>query len=147
MGDAFEHLAEGTGGVCEDVAMTIEGLTPYAHVADVGRSVEFYGRLGLELCNSFEQDGKLVWAYVISPSLIPNEANARLMLAQADEPVDASQQSVLFYCWHPDVEALHDELAKAGVEVGDVEHPSYMPAGEFSLTDPDGYVLVVGQLD
>jgi hypothetical protein len=52
-----------------------------------------------------------------------------------------------FYCWTPDVEGLYDELAAAGVEVGDVTRPFYMPAGEFRAEDPDGYVPLVGQLD
>jgi catechol 2,3-dioxygenase-like lactoylglutathione lyase family enzyme len=38
----------------------ITGLTPYVHVADVRRSVDFYRRLGLELRNSHEEEGALV---------------------------------------------------------------------------------------
>ena len=34
----------------------------------------------------------------------------------------------------------------AGVEVGEVKRPFYMPAGEFRVADPDGYVLLIGQL-
>jgi catechol 2,3-dioxygenase-like lactoylglutathione lyase family enzyme len=127
--------------------MPIEGLTPYAHVADVERSVAFYGLLGLQLRNSYEQDGRLVWAYVTGrPASDPDRSASRLMLALAEEPIDW-HQGVLFYCWTPDVEAMHAELAAAGVEVGPIEHPSYMPGGEFRLADPDGYVVVVGQLD
>jgi hypothetical protein len=72
--------------------------------------------------------------------------DAKLMLALADGPIDAGIQAVLFYCWTADVQALHDELAAAGVEVGPVQHPFYMPAGELRVEDPDGYVLLVGQL-
>ena len=126
--------------------MPIDALTAYAHVADVQRSVEFYRRLGLELRNGHEVDGVLVWAFVASPADDPNEAGARLMLALADEPVVASDQAVLFYCWTPDVRSLRDELAAAGVEVGEISYPFYMPAGEIRLVDPDGYVLLVGQL-
>ena len=68
------------------------------------------------------------------------------MLALASGPIDAASQAVLFYCWAPDVQRLHDELAAAGVEVGAVTRPFYMPAGEFRAQDPDGYVLLVGQL-
>jgi len=125
----------------------IEGLTAYAHVADVQRSVDFYRRLGLELRNSHEEDGRLVWAFVTSPAADPNDAGARLMVALADGAVEPSQQAVLFYCWSPDVEALHAELRDAGVVVGAIEYPFYMPAGEFRMVDPDGYVLLVGQLN
>lgn len=81
-----------------------------------------------------------------SPSDEPNAAGARLMVALASGPIVPSDQAVLFYCWTPDAGLLHDELAAAGVEVGAIEHPFYMPAGEFRTFDPDGYVLLIGQL-
>ena len=127
--------------------MPIDALTAYAHVADVDRSVGFYRLLGLELESSSASDGKLVWALVTGPGGAPAETRARLMLALASGPVDAASQAVLFYCWTRDVEGLHRELADAGVEVGDVTHPLHMPAGEFRVEDPDGYVVLVGQLD
>ena len=127
--------------------MPIQGLTAYAHVADVQRSVDFYRRLGLDVSNSHEEDGTLLWAFVTSPAEEPNDAGARLMLALADGPVDASQQAVLFYCWSADVRELHAELHDAGIAVGEVRYPFYMPAGEFRVIDPDGYVQLVGQLN
>ena len=60
---------------------------------------------------------------------------------------EPSQQAVLFCCWSPDVEAFHAELRDAGIVVGAIEYPFYMPAGEFRVVDPDGYVLLVGQLN
>ena len=126
--------------------MPIDALTAYAHVVDVGRSVEFYRLLGLEVESSYESEGKLIWALVARGSDAPGDARARLMLALASGPIDAAVQAVLFYCWAPDVQRLHDELAAAGVEVGEVTRPFYMPAGEFRAQDPDGYVLLVGQL-
>lgn len=123
--------------------MTIDALTAYVHVEDVQRSVEFYGLLGLEVESTHEVDGRLVWALVARPG---DRAAARLMLARASGPIDAANQGVLFYCWAPDVRELHDRLASAGAEVGAVEPRFYMPAGEFRLVDPDGYVVLIGQL-
>jgi catechol 2,3-dioxygenase-like lactoylglutathione lyase family enzyme len=124
----------------------IDALTAYAHVADVGRSVEFYRHLGLEVQSSYESDGKLVWALVARPGKAhDDEARARLMLALASGPVDAGNQAVLFYCWTTDVQGLHHRLVAAGIEVGEVTYPLHMPAGEFRTEDPDGYVLLVGQ--
>ena len=127
--------------------MVIDGLTAYAHVADVHRSIEFYARLGLSVRNTHEVDGRLVWAFLTSDSDDPNAAQARLMVALADSPIVASDQEVLFYCWTSNVRRLHDELASTGIDVGDIEHPFYMPAGEFRMVDPDGYVLLIGQLN
>jgi catechol 2,3-dioxygenase-like lactoylglutathione lyase family enzyme len=127
--------------------MPIDALTPYAHVADVQRSIDFYRALGLEVRNEHHADGKLVWAFLTTPAEDPNAAAARLMVALADAPLRGAEPGVLFYCWAADVRALHGELAGAGARVGPIEHPFYMPAGEFELVDPDGYVILVGELD
>ena len=118
----------------------LTALWPYAHVADVQRSIDFYARFGLEVRDTHEHQGKLVWAFVTSGE------SAGLMLALADAPVDPHVQAVLFYCWTPDVAALREELVRDGLEVGEITHPFYMPAGEIRVADPDGYVLLVGQL-
>ena len=117
----------------------VDALIPYAAVADVQRSIDFYARLGLEEVNRYEHDGRLTWAFVA------NDAGARLMLALAGEPVDPAKQAVLYYVWTADAEALHAELAAQGIAVGEIEHPFHMPAGEFRVDDPDGYVLLIGQ--
>ena len=127
--------------------MPIHSLTPYAHVADIDRSIEFYGRLGLEVQNSHFDDGVLAWAFLSTPTHDRRVSGARLMVAAADRPIDASKQGVLFYCWTDDARALHAELEAAGIDVGEIQHPFYMRAGEFEVVDPDGYVVLVGQLD
>jgi catechol 2,3-dioxygenase-like lactoylglutathione lyase family enzyme len=111
----------------------LTALWPYAHVADVQRSIDWYGRLGLELWNTHEAGDRLVWAFV-------GRESAGIMLALADGPVDPKQQAVLFYGWTEDVAALQRELG------GRITKPFYMPAGELRLEDPDGYVVLVGQL-
>ncbi len=126
--------------------MPIDALTAYAHVADVERSVTFYRLLGLEVQSRYESGGRLVFALMAGRADAPGAAGARLMLALASGPIDAGSQAVLFYCWTPDVEGLHAELAAAGVEVEPIKHPPHMQAGEFRMEDPDGYVVLVGQL-
>ena len=127
--------------------MPIHSLTPYAHVADIHRSIAFYRRLGLEVQNRHFDGEALAWAFLSTPTRDRRTAGARLMVGVADGPVDASKQAVLFYCWTDDAGALHAELEAAGVDVGEIEHPFYMRAGEFEVVDPDGYVVLVGQLD
>jgi hypothetical protein len=55
----------------------------------------------------------------------------------------ASQQAVLFYLYVEDVAAKHAELAAAGLDVGAITFPFYSQRGEFRMTDPDGYVLMI----
>jgi len=67
------------------------------------------------------------------------------MLESAVEVVDAEAQGIFLYLYTPDVNALYAELETAGLNPGGLHNPPYMPAGEFRLSDPDGYVLLIGQ--
>lgn len=135
-----------------------------AHVADVDRSVEFYALLGF-FCDSRHsgQDGRTFFASMSS-------GKARIMFTLASGPVDAAQQAVLFYMYARDVRGLRQHLlargladgglppgehragkslppVPAGIVVFEPIHPFYMPSGEIRIHDPDGYVILVGQLE
>jgi hypothetical protein len=65
------------------------------------------------------------------------------MLARASDPVLADHQGVLFYLYVRDVSGLRQRLLEAGVNAGPITHPFYSRRGEFRVTDPDGYVVMV----
>jgi catechol 2,3-dioxygenase-like lactoylglutathione lyase family enzyme len=118
----------------------VRDLVPYAHVQDVGASVEFYSVLGFEPVATMGgrgQDGW--WVYL-------QAGRARLMLAAADEPVVADAQAVLFYLYTDDLRRLRQQVVAQGLGPSPIGHPAHMPAGEIRLHDPDGYVLLIGQL-
>jgi hypothetical protein len=112
-----------------------------AYVADVAAAAGFYEKLGFEICASFTPPGDSAPAWVSLRS-----GPAELMLSRASEAVVPEQQAVLFYVYCADVEAMHRELAEAGLEPGPVGWPFYNPEGEFRLVDPDGYVVMVAHL-
>jgi catechol 2,3-dioxygenase-like lactoylglutathione lyase family enzyme len=117
----------------------VHDLVPFVHVADPKRSVAFYERLGLEMVNSLAPEGQLVWAF------LRNE-HACLMVAQASAPIEPEQQAVLLYVYARDLAALREQLLDDGLPVGEIYYPEHMPEGELRVTDPDGYVLLIGQL-
>jgi hypothetical protein len=43
----------------------------------------------------------------------------------------------------PDLTGLRQHLLASGVQVPPIRYPEYMPSGEISLADPDGYTIVV----
>ena len=118
--------------------MKLSSLVPMAHVRSVRRSMQFYKKLGFVEGDTHTPGGGVdpVWAWLHS-------GGAHLMLAQAREPVDPSQQAVLFYVYCEDVAAFRSKLLEAGAEPGQIQNPFHAPRGEFSVTDPDGYVLKV----
>jgi catechol 2,3-dioxygenase-like lactoylglutathione lyase family enzyme len=131
----------------------VKRLVPMAHVADVEASVAFYGLLGFTPRNVLrDADGKAYWAMTASGS-------AEIMFARASGPIDAGVQAVLFYMYSPDLRGLRAHLLASGLRDGaatdpggdrrvtfPITHPPYMPAGELRIHDPDGYVVLVGQL-
>jgi hypothetical protein len=108
-----------------------------AFVKSVTRSIEFYKKLGFVEGNTHTPEGgaEPVWVWLKS-------GGAHLMLAKASEPIDPQEQAVLFYLYCDDV-AVRSKLLESGVEAGTVQYPFYAPRGEFRVTDPDGYALMV----
>jgi hypothetical protein len=114
----------------------VEGFVPFVHVQDVRTSAAFYALFGFEVRNTYEVGGRRVWCWL-------ERNQARLMLAQADGPVDAGQQAVLFYVYAHDLEELHGRLAEAGFEPGPIGPGPPGLEREFRIQDPDGYWLNV----
>ena len=63
--------------------------------------------------------------------------------ACASERVDPEKQAVLFYAYCDDVPSLRTTVIDAGIDAGPIERPFYAPRGEFRISDPDGYVVMV----
>ena len=118
--------------------MSLSSLVPMAFVKSVTRSIEFYKKLGFTEGNTHTPEGAEdpVWVWLKS-------GGAHLMLARATAPVDPEQQAVLFYVYCDDVAAFRSKLLESGVDAGPVQHPFYAPLGEFRVTDPDGYTLMI----
>ncbi len=148
----------------------IGALIPMAHVRSVQASIEFYAHLGFGCVSRLDGlDGRPFWAMLRSPRTA-TQGGAELMLAAADSAIDAGQQAVLFYMYTADVSAIRRRLLDAGLPDGgqyrgqalpslapggdpidyrvvyEIARPHYMPMGEVRVHDPDGYVLLVGQL-
>jgi catechol 2,3-dioxygenase-like lactoylglutathione lyase family enzyme len=108
--------------------------TPMLHVADVARSIRFYQLLGFELID------------IEGPATCPGWARVHceggaLMFALAEEPVDASVQSVLLVMYAPDLPTLREHLLASGVKAPPITYPGYNPSGQITIPDHDGYLV------
>ena len=115
----------------------VRNLIPYVNVADVARSIDFYRHLGFVVTSEFAPGDEVIWAALESE-------HAELMLNHSHDPIDAS---VLFYLYSDDLAALREQLVAAGVAVGEIEDGRPGPREEMKLVDPDGYVLMVAQIE
>lgn len=136
---------------------SVNRLVPFVHVTDVQASLSFYAMLGFTPVDAMnDEHGNMFW--VRAQSLA-----AEIMLAQASGPIDAEQQAVLFYMYSPDLSTLRATMIErglrdAGVYLGArspddttrmvhaIAHPDHMKGGELRVIDPDGYVILIGQL-
>lgn len=118
----------------------ISGLVPFVEVRDVGRSVAFYRLLGLLLRDTHEHDGRLVWALM-------GRDSAAVMLAQIEAPIDPGAQGVFFYLYARDLVGLRQHLVAHGLTPGEIVDGSPGPRREIRVTDPDGYCLMVAQIE
>jgi catechol 2,3-dioxygenase-like lactoylglutathione lyase family enzyme len=120
--------------------MTVKAgyVTPLLHVADVERSLQFYCHLGFEIVDVERADGQLEWGRVHCDG-------GAIMFLREGAPHVAQEDRFLLALYTPDLPTLRAQLADAGIEVGPIDYPGYMPSGEMSLKDPDGYVILVNQ--
>ena len=68
-----------------------------------------------------------------------------LMVVRAECSIKPDSEMVLFYLYATDLKALRNRLIAEGVKVSEIDYPEYLPQGEFSMQDPDGYQLMVAQ--
>jgi catechol 2,3-dioxygenase-like lactoylglutathione lyase family enzyme len=127
----------------------ISAITAMIHVGDIERSAEFYRLLGFEIGNYVPREcPPMYWAWLYQPNAPNWKTGANLMLVRRREGparLDREAPQVLFYLYAHDLKALRAELVAKGLKPGEIEYPEYLPQGEFSLRDPDGYLLMIGQ--
>ena len=139
-------------------ACAVRNLIPFVHVADVEQSLSFYALLGFAHGDTLQDlRGRTYWGSAAS-------GKAQIMFAQAQPDPLPEQQAVLFYMYCEDVAALRTHLLACGLHHGgtylgqpgpnadrrvvfEISHPDYMQRGELRIADPDGYCILVGQLD
>lgn len=141
----------------------IDRCVAMLHVEDVDSASEFYQLLGFKIESRYVRDDK------VTNFVGLKSRQAELFLALASGPIVPSQQAVLFYMYTSDVHALREHLILHGLEDGGIPpglrkrgheghmperravyaicHPPYMPHGELRVQDPDGYTILIGQLE
>ena len=69
------------------------------------------------------------------------------MVTTDGDPIDPAGQGVLFYLYSHDLPALRQQLLANGIDAGEIEDGTPGPSEQMQLTDPDGYVLMIAQID
>jgi catechol 2,3-dioxygenase-like lactoylglutathione lyase family enzyme len=118
----------------------VSDSVPFVHVADVQRSIDFYALLGFEVGDTYHHGDRLDWAFLQAGS-------ARIMVAHAGEPVDPSQQAVLFYLYARDLAGLREHLVANGVAASPIFDGTPGPREEMRVSDPDGYCLMIARIE
>lgn len=126
--------------VVEPPQQRVNRLVPFVKVTDVERSVGFYHHLGFTEQSVFKYRDRMSWAALESDG-------AEVMFEGTSDPIDHERQGVLFYLYSSDLAALREQLIAAGIEASEIEDGSPGPREEMRVTDPDGYVLMVAQIE
>ena len=87
----------------------------------------------------------MAWAWLYQPKAENWKTGANVMVTLGEGAVDRDAQRILFYLYASDMVAVRDRLIAAGVKVGEIGFPEYLPEGEFKTSDPDGYTLMIAQ--
>ena len=118
----------------------VSQLIPFVHVEDVERSIAFYHHLGFIPESIYKYRGRGAWAELRSEEAV-------MMVCTDGDAVDPADQGVLFYLYSRDLVALREQLLAEGVDVGEIYDGTPAPKRQMRLTDPDGYVLMVAEIE
>jgi hypothetical protein len=121
-------------------AQGVNRLVPFVHVDDVELSIAFYNHLGFTVTSVYHYRERPVWAALISDG-------AELMVSTDGEPIDPDRQGILFYLYSENLAALREQLLAAGIKAGEIVDGTPGPKNELRVVDPDGYVLMIAQID
>ncbi|MBX3266447.1 MAG: VOC family protein [Acidobacteria bacterium] len=112
----------------------MERLIPMLPVANIARSVEFYGKLGFEVEN---RNDEWRWAML-------RFGECRLMIDQSINPHPGMPRTGVLYLYPSDIVSYHAQVRSNGIDIPDLETTFY-GLTEFRLDDPDGNRLWIGQ--
>jgi catechol 2,3-dioxygenase-like lactoylglutathione lyase family enzyme len=115
----------------------VNACVPVVYVTDVAASVAFYDLFGLAVQVQGE-DGDWRWAYLKSDEIG--------LLIASGPMVRVAAVPVHLYLRTDDVDGLVRNLSGGGVETEHLGYPDHAPGGEIKVLDPDGHVLLVGQV-
>jgi len=116
------------------MAITLTRLIPMLPVADIGRSIEFYEKLGFEVESRRDE-----WRWAML-----RFGECRLMVDQSINGHPGLPRQGIIYLYPDDIAAYHASVRAKGVEIPDLETTFY-GLTEFRLDDPDGNHLWIGQ--
>ncbi len=123
------------------------GIVCELGVVNVENSIAFYEKLGFEIIEIERANGSISWAEL-------SFRGSRLMLQAIDGLADhlpgiarklakPSQAVVLRVGSAGDAETLYGRLDELGVEAQTGLRRTHYGTTEFSVSDPDGYVLLI----
>jgi hypothetical protein len=69
------------------------------------------------------------------------------MVSTDGDSIDPAGQGVLFYLYTDNLARLREQILVEGIGVGEIVDGTPGPRQEMKLTDPDGYVLMVAQVE
>ena len=114
--------------------MKMNQLIPMLPVADIGRSIEFYEKLGFSVETRRDE---WRWAMLVF-------GDCRIMVDQSINVHPGTPRSGVLYLYPDDIVEYHQQVRATGLEIPDLETTFY-GLTEFRLDDPDGNRLWVGQ--
>jgi uncharacterized glyoxalase superfamily protein PhnB len=114
--------------------MKLTRLIPMLPVRNVGRSIEFYEKLGFSV---EKRNDHWRWAML-------NFGECRLMVDESINVHPDAPRTAVLYLYPDDITAYHREVRSRGLEVPELDVTFY-GLTEFRIDDPDGNRLWIGQ--
>lgn len=122
----------------------MESLSPNLFVKDMEKAIEFYTTLGFTVTMTVPETGDLVWAMMTCGSV---SVMFQTIASLGDTLPDVRRTgggSLLLYIKLKDIRAFFDRVKDKVTVIQGLEKTFY-GATEFSIKDPDGFILTFAE--
>jgi uncharacterized glyoxalase superfamily protein PhnB len=144
--DSLSSHPDSPSSNLDSLSSNLDSLSPNLFVRDIRSTIEFYKVLGFHLIMSVpgENEGELVWAMVTSGKVT---FMFQTFQSLGDTLPQVSRQdggSLLFYIKIQQIRAFFESI-KDKVNVVHGLQKTFYGATEFSITDPNNYLLTFAE--
>ena len=127
--------------------MKLESLTPNLMVKNVNESINFYtSYLGFTLLQTVPENGDFEWGFVQKDNvhiMFQREDSIREEYPELEKQLSGG--ALTFYIKITDLLKFYEKI-KASVKIVHDLHITPYGANEFSILDPDGFILVFSDI-
>ncbi len=122
----------------------MDSISPNIFVKDINKTIDFYTQLGFSVVAKMPEEGNIDWVMMICEKVTFMFQTFESLASELPMVSRQNGGSLILYIQTTDIRKLFDQIQHTATIVKELEK-TYYGATEFSIEDPNGYVLTFAE--